>query len=426
MDLRDSYDDERNVPLLEEWAAENGVVLAEGVKLVNNGLGDWGVGLTETQALQAQTPVVTIPKRLILSSKDAQVLEFQDAIVQSMSATKQVDNGLPLSYYSPECLLMVRVLQEKVAGPESPWHSWMEALPREYATGLYLDPLERSHVERIADTFLEVQQQQFDACRKAFEDIHDTLPSNIQSYLSSNPDALRWAYSVVFTRSWPMPGRDSVTLVPIGDFFNHDSAQPNVAPQSLDDGSIQLFTKHDLEKGSPLYLSYGLGDFPGRFLVTFGFWDRSSPYMNANLTVPDGFPVDSSELIVSTRNGRISDDVVSLGVYQFLLQRNPEEAEKMAQAKREQDQAKLDAICSQYDLEGALWLRIQALKVVSDTYPEMDIAPENLSESPRRFGMIARYNNGMRESWIRVVEYLESEMNNAMVRRDGLNKKEAA
>ena len=69
-------------------------------------------------------------------------------------------------------------------------------------------------------------------------------------------------------------------------------------------------------------------------------------------------------------------------------------------------------------MEGALWLRLHALKMVSETYPDMDIAPENLSESPRRYGMIARYNNGMRESWMRVIDNLELDIKATMQRRE--------
>ena len=426
-DLLESYDDERNVPLLQEWAADQGVTLAEGVQLVDNGLGDWGVGLADTQALEAQAPIMTIPQRLMLSSKDSQVQDFHDAIVQSMSTrTTTINNGQQqqLDYYAPECLLMLRVLQQHAKGPESPWHCWLETLPREFATGLYLDQLERSHVERVASASLIGQQQQFEACRQACEDIHDNLPQELKAYLSSNPNKLRWAFSTVFTCSWRTTGGGEATLVPLGDFLNHDSAQPNVAPQALEDGSIQLVAKHNLEPGSPLYLSYGLGNFPGRFLVTFGFWDRSSLYMDANLTVPEAFPVDPSQLVVSTRNGGISEEVFSVGVYQFLLQRNPEAAQDMSVAQQNQNQTKVDDFCNTFDLEGALWLRLHALKIVSETYPDMDIAPENLSESPRRYGMIARYNNGMRESWMRVVDYLELEIKDAMARRDGMNKKE--
>jgi len=49
---------------------------------------------------------------------------------------------------------------------------------------------------------------------------------------------------------------------------------------------------------------------------------------------------------------------------------------------------------------------------------DMDIAPEIMSDCPRRYGMIARYNNGMRESWMRVADYLDEEIDYLLSRRD--------
>jgi hypothetical protein len=175
--------------------------------------------------------------------------------------------------------------------------------------------------------------------------------------------------------------------------------------------------KQDVSEGSPLFLSYGMGVFPARFLVNFGFWDRSAQFMDANLTIPEEFPVDRSQLVASTRTGGITEDVWNLAIYRLLQERDPAMAEKLAVAQQKQDEASIQDICSKFDLEGALYLRLHALTLLSETYPDMDIAPENLSESPRRFGMIARYNNGMRESWMRVAEYLDEEIDDALRRR---------
>jgi len=429
----ESYDDERNIlSLQQKWAQEQGVKLADGVQLVNNGLGDWGVGLSENRPVASQEPIMTIPKVLILSSKDDQVRPFHGAVqaflakatTEAITSSGKHTEQEQLDQYTSECLLMLRIIQEQARGSKSPWKSWLDTLPKDFSTGLYLDPLERSQVERVAYPFLVGQQRQFDACREALENMQDNFSSELQLHLSSSSSSVedrgniwRWVYSVVFTRSWRTAGGDEAILVPLGDMFNHNSVQANVAPKALDNGSMQLIAKQDLEAGTQLYLSYGLGNFPGRFLVTFGFWERSSLYMDANLTIPAEFPLDPSQMVVSTRNGGITEEVFTLGVYNFLQQRYPETAKAMAEDQRKQNQIKLNAYCKAYALEGALWLRLHALRIVSETYPEMDIAPENLSESPRRFGMIARYNNGMRESWMRVIEYLDLEIQDAMMAR---------
>ena len=101
-----------------------------------------------------------------------------------------------------------------------------------------------------------------------------------------------------------------------------------------------------------------------------------------------------------------------------MKERDPESANHFATAYRNQDTTTLDQICTKWELEGAMYLRLHALKIVGETYPDMDIAPENLSESPRRYGMIARYNNGMRESWIKVGSYLMEEIEYILRQRE--------
>lgn len=401
------------MPSLQNWALDKGVQLAEGVKLVDNGLGDWGVGLSENHTQVAETPIMTVPKDLVLSSADPKLQKLRSTISESMA---------PMEYYVPECLLMIKVLWEKAQADDSTWSTWLETLPQDFNTGIYLDTLERSHVERMAPDFLKQQDLQWTACQRALQEAFGKklLPNELQDFLEEAgdiEDLTKWAFSVIFTRSWRAPSGSEATLVPLGDMFNHDSVMANVAPNILDDGSVRMTVKQDVAEGSPLFLSYGMGVFPARFLVNFGFWDRSADFMDANLTIPEEFPIDRSQLVASTRTGGITEDVWNLGIYKLLQKRDPTIAETLAVAQQGQDDAAIQEICSQYDLEGAMYLRLHALKIIGETYPDMDIAPENMSESPRRFGMIARYNNGMRESWMRVAEYLDEEIDDALQRR---------
>lgn len=374
--------------------------------------------------------------------------------------------------------MMVVLLETAASDQQSCWSPWLESLPRSFPIGISLDPIERSHVQRMAPAFLEQQEKQWNACWHAIQQVvvinsdeessssSVELPTGFREYLlqyqskdrgkkddlsssSTNngnldnddddddkttngqsrslKELVQWAFGVVFTRSWRSPDGTAATLVPLGDMFNHDSAMANVYPTFVqEDGSIQMKLKRDVEPGSPLYLSYGMGDQPARFLVNFGFWDRSARWMNANLTVPEDFvedwKVDPSELVVSTRSGGISEEVWNLAVYRFLLDRDMEIAAELAQARKDEaDQAALfQAMLDQYEIPAILYLRKHALQIVGETYPEMDLCPEgNPMESPRRFGMIARYNNGMRESWMRVAESLEHELEEALKKRQG-------
>lgn len=370
---------------------------------------------------------MVVPKDLILSSDLERLQPFRDAIHQSMSK-----NNLRQEYYVPECLLVLLLLWEKSKGNDSIWSPWLECLPKpkSFNTGIYLDDLERSQMERIAPEFLRQQDLQWEACLTAIQELvgqqeaaASALPKDLKNFLTPedpiNMKALvKWAFSVVFTRSWRPPANDgtaeSATLVPIGDFLNHDSQQANVIPRMTEDGSLELVLKADATDGSSLFLSYGMTHLPARFLVMYGFWDRSADFIDANLTVPEEFPVDRSRLVISSRTGELAEDVFNLAVYQVLKERDPDTAKRLSAAQQNQDDATLQELCSQWDLEAAMYLRLHVLKLLGETYPEMNLAPENMSESPRRYGMIARYNNAMRDSWLRVGEYLDEEIEIAL------------
>ncbi|KAL3927338.1 MAG: hypothetical protein SGBAC_013125 [Bacillariaceae sp.] len=499
-DLLDTLDDKRNIPSLQDWAVEQGVQFAEGVLLVDNGMGDWGVGLSANHSHLANTPIMTIPAHLILSSNDDRIAPATEAFV----GNKMAESSPGMDYYAKECLLMMVLLLEQLNGEGSNWSPWLESLPRSYPTGISFDPLERSHVERMAPAFLEQQDKQWNACWHAVQQVlvvddddgdSVKLPTGFRDVLlkynkshrgNDNTEAsinleeinemddertlkelVQWAFGAVFTRSWRSPDGRAATLVPLGDMFNHDSVMANVYPSLLlqeeeekddddyddDDeakttkgSSIQMKLKTNVEGGSPLYLSYGMGNQPARFLVNFGFWDRSASLMDANLTVPeahaDDWPVDLSELVVSTRSGGISEEVWNLAIYRFLLdqqerqdqdeqqqqqqQQNDDDsndtfcnaAAKLAQARKHSNSTTFQTMLDQYDIPAIMYLRRHALQIVSQTYPEMDLCPEGKpSESPRRFGMIARYNNGMRESWLSVAEALELELEDALAKR---------
>ena len=494
-------DDQRNVPSLKTWATTtHNVKFATGVQLIDNGFGDWGVGIVSTAAAAARrsqsspndddvedmeqeesqistafskgTPIMTIPHELILSSSDPDLFTYHDGKLYETIVSSMKESNM--EYYTPECLLITLLLWETSKGSDSPWYPYIQTLPKSYTTGIYMDEVEKSHLKRFAFEFVKQQEYQYNSCKQTI--LHDAyasdvLPTTLQNLLQamkekkkiekvtnaeskknddggedillfdSTDDLFKWAFSVVFTRSWRTPARDleegnssllpEATLVPLGDMFNHDSMKSNVAPSILDDGSVQLSLKSDIEImngesdddaasiSSSLYLSYGLFYQPARYLVMFGFWDRSNLYMDANLTIPTELSncMDPSSLIVSTNNGGVTQDVFNLAIYHFLLAQNADDgddAQRFLVALQSQDESTIHELSTRYELEGALYLRLHVLKIISDVYPEMDIAPSDdtaqVSSSPRRYGMIARYNNGMRDSWLRVLDYLDEEI----------------
>ena len=96
--------------------------------------------------------------------------------------------------------------------------------------------------------------------------------------------------------------------------------------------------------------------------------------MDANLTVPDAYKVnDPSQLVVSTRNGGITQEVLDLATFRFLQQSKPEEAQRWIEAqqtgRKEESATVVSKLSETYELEGVLFLRMHVLKLLAETYP---------------------------------------------------------
>lgn len=100
-------------------------------------------------------------------------------------------------------------------------------------------------------------------------DVHNLNATwRVMQAMPDNPlqsqDQLRWGYSMMLSRSF-RDIKGQVVMLPIADLFNHDHFDPNVegrvepvTPMTFDvTDPIAFVTLRDVEKGSPLRISYG-------------------------------------------------------------------------------------------------------------------------------------------------------------------------
>ena len=174
-----------------------------------------------------------------------------------------------MDQYLPEFIVMINLLQEVVKRDQSFWYPWIQSLPREFSTGLWMDEYERAIVDRLAPQFLAHQEHQWEAFKRAFE----TTKVVVADLEIVNHDIFQWAFSVVFTRSWRTPDGKHAAIVPLGDMFNH--GLPSNIHVKMHADACQMLLKEAAQKGEGLYLDYGISQFPERFLVMYGFCDRS-------------------------------------------------------------------------------------------------------------------------------------------------------
>ena len=435
----------RDMASLSEWSRGANIVLADSVELAEDLLGDWS--LTTTKSIEQGSSIMTIPEEVILTSDvegDSfspyytendmkKIRDWMEAELESGSQAKQD--------YLPEYMLVYKLIREVSMGMNSRWYPWLQSLPTQFSTGLYLDEVERKHVERMTGEYIKVQGMQYRACLQVFQKLVSSQKSKGRNALiskdfldwmsalqqeSSNGETkfdslVKWAYSIVFTRSWRSPVRTQAQIVPLGDLANHDSQFANLKPGfSEKDGAFQFFVTKDIEvvgSATPkLYLSYGLTYSPARFLVIFGFCDVTAAYIDANLDFlpddSDDWPtmMEPSQLVVSTLNGALSEDVWIAFLYKMLQKSQPDVLSRIRQAfdnGEEQGNALVEELLEKWEFEVGMEIQAHYQKLLATDFTPITVAEKDLAEHPN-LGMVVNYNLFMRETYLNVLEHVNT------------------
>jgi hypothetical protein len=441
----------RDMQRLSSWARSQGVVLADGIQLTEDTVGDWS--LRTSKGFERGSSIMSVPSHLILSSdvNDDSFLRNVHAWMVEMGTQSQQD-------YLPEYMLVYKIIQEVYLGKNSQWYEWLQCLPRTFSTGLYLDELERYQVERMAGKYIRSQDSQYHDCLSLIQKLissqgtnaDDLIPTDFYQWMiefqhnDNNDDddedlsfnnLVRWAFTVVFTRSWRSPDRKHAQIVPLGDLANHDSQLANLQPSFRQkDGAFQFYTTNDIDVVEPtslgnLYLSYGLSYAPARYLVLFGFCDVTAAYIDAQLdfledddSSDDNYSgmnggkwpttLDPSQLVVSTTNGALSEDVWIAFLYKVLYENDPEMIPKIRNAFADDDDHDSGDMLLEQLLETWEWKIGMEIKAHYQRLMETDftliIASEyDLAEHPN-LSMIINYNLFIREAYLNVLKHVNT------------------
>lgn len=186
------YSPRGDVYAMEEWAAQYGVQKLDSVQLYSGDSSD-DYQLITTNSIPGGSTVIYVPSNLVLSS-DNVVNEFGGSLQQAESVLVQMDQGTQARL--PLFRLMIKILAEYDAGPNSPYYPWLDSLPRQFFNGVsmteecflclppyagWLASNERKNYEFFAN-----------ALRKGY------VPLSQETLY--NEDAVRWAYNVALTR----------------------------------------------------------------------------------------------------------------------------------------------------------------------------------------------------------------------------------
>jgi hypothetical protein len=344
--------------------------------------------------------------------------------------------------YLPEYMLVYKLIQEVHLQTSSQWYPWLQSLPTQFSTGLFLDDVERNHVERMTGEYMKVQSVQFQACLDLFQkllssqasrgskgiipvkflDWMSALQQDIDNEDSRFDELVKWAFTIVFTRSWRSPDRQHAQIVPLGDLANHDSQFANLKPGFRQtDGAFQFFVTGDIDVVGPtnskLYLSYGLTYAPARYLVLFGFCDVTAAYIDARLNFvedndDDKWPtiLEPSQLVASTSNGALSEEVWIAFLLKVLQKEEPKTLVRIRNAFDVSDESGEEIVektLETWELKVGTEIQAYYQRMLSTDFMPITATEKDLAEHPN-LSMIVNYNLFVRETYLKVLDHVDT------------------
>jgi hypothetical protein len=315
----------RDIVSLEHWARQRGVYIHPRIHLLENDTesssSGWGLKHASSSSgldLEAAAVILRVPTTLVwnagalhdewvLSSHlDAQWTTVWQRVLAQLYTTAVTRDHVA------EFILLVRLLEESRGrctdhtgsdAANSTWQTWIESLPPTLTTGVSFTESERQCLPAYTRALVEYERIKLQIFTSALVTLSAAARTSSSLQTASVPsrgkvnwpsrdwsDAeIQWAYQIVSSRCWKQPrskeddSRDNTwrctDLVPMGDMFNHREPSNVVVTVTSDDSIDFVYTGSVVDNcnDTGLYLSYGLGSNPHRFLAVFGFVDESMP-----------------------------------------------------------------------------------------------------------------------------------------------------
>ena len=395
----------RNYNNFLDWANYYGVG-QENFQL-NPQSSNWGV--SASQYAPAGSRVLFVPAMLRLTSERIRQDEFaalEPMINQMIDPT--TSNGyinLPNHFY-----LFLKVLQEYELGDQSPFFSWLDALPRKFATAVTFSEFEMD----CLPPFVKFLARRDRHNCQLFAQVLQQLPTpTISDSTKYNDVITKWAFNVVMTRARASYNEEA-EIIAMSDMLNHDS-NPNVDVQYDNDGNVHIVLFRDVQAGEGLHKCYGQPTNPSRFLASYGFFDASPPCTYCKLypgliVTPElknlGFEYDRMVFYVDT--GAIANEVWDVVLYTVLGDIDPGTQQQFYNAHLQGD-ANTKAQLHQYYMAQTCDALLQhvneMLEEIADCEKVMDqggmgLVHENLP-------MIRRHNDFVRQTFTKVRNNLQ-------------------
>eukprot|EP00579_Thalassiosira_antarctica_P008193 CAMPEP_0201900956 /NCGR_PEP_ID=MMETSP0902-20130614/53370_1 /ASSEMBLY_ACC=CAM_ASM_000551 /TAXON_ID=420261 /ORGANISM="Thalassiosira antarctica, Strain CCMP982" /LENGTH=426 /DNA_ID=CAMNT_0048434771 /DNA_START=168 /DNA_END=1448 /DNA_ORIENTATION=- len=336
VDLSDVHSP-RDVYSMEGWATQYGMQKADGVELYptddDNGSGgsDYSF-MTTTSPIAVGQTIVFVPSNIVINSATIRqeyggaLQQAEEAIMNSVSKVSQGgDNEISLFY------LFIKILLEYELGQNSPYHPWLQSLPRQFYNGVSMTRACFNCLPPYAGWLTSNERLAYSHFARALRNTRDvTFYLPLSEETMYNDDVLKWAYNVALTRhveSWQSNEEGYVKVIgPMADMINH-SSEPNCKIGVDYEGNVNVIASCDISPGSPLTMSLGDPTNPTPIFAQYGFLPRDCATifckaMHLEKRIQElgyGF----SELLFSTETGEIAPKVWDVFLYDLLLKSDP-------------------------------------------------------------------------------------------------------
>lgn len=216
---------------LLKWGKRNGICFG---KLRPASFPQIGRGLMTPKKLRSGDLVISVPERMLITSKTAEQSEIGKRLVGHI-------HGLRLNpVLSAKQMLCIFILHEKYRGRSSFWYPYISTLPKSFNTPAYFqeDELQLlpSDLQKDCAVQITTVTESYEQLKRCLEKHNTVVEKEYLDFLTF--DEFRWAWFVVNTRSVfkednmgtasgeHVQMEDVYALAPVLDLLNHtDTAE---------------------------------------------------------------------------------------------------------------------------------------------------------------------------------------------------------
>jgi hypothetical protein len=230
----------------------------------------------------------------------------------------------------PAFSIFLQLLQQYELDTASPYHGYLNSLPRYYTNGASMTDFCFGCLPPYAAGLALQEKNRYKKFVNALDSVN-TISDEVKSY----KDVTRWAFNAIFTRYQELPD-GNIGLIPMVDFLNHGGTNANAYVTYDENGNCYIYTTCDIAAGQPIELCYDDPTNPSALLARYGFLDDSSTATFCKYIIDNpsyevynlGYP--SSMLFYN--DGSISQEVWDVILYQELAKVSPAEQARFYQA----------------------------------------------------------------------------------------------